>query len=300
MQHNMSNISHDFGNISAWTKDKLDRVEEYLNQYLVALKNQRFQLEYIDAFAGTGYVTKEFTVGAQSLFELEETVSLRDFIDGSARIALQTNPTFSKYTFIERHLRRSKELLKLKEEFPHLANSIEVVNGDANTHVQQICRNDWISNHRRAVMFLDPYGTQVTWETIEAIANTKAIDLWLLFPIGTVNRLLNKNGQIIESRVSRLNKLFGDEQWYKAFFEEHEKVTLFGNETSEMIKIASFDKIAEYFVNRLRHVFADVASNPLFLRNSMNSPIFLLCFAAGNPKGAPIAVRIAQSILSKK
>lgn len=177
----MSDISHDFGNISAWTKDKLDRVEEYLNRYLVALKNQRFQLEYIDAFAGTGYVTKEFTVGAQSLFEVEETVSLRDFIDGSARIALQTNPSFSKYTFIERHSRRCKELLKLKDEFPHLANSIEVVNDDANAHVQQICRNDWISTHRRAVMFLDPYGTQVTWETIEAIANTQAIRFMATF-----------------------------------------------------------------------------------------------------------------------
>lgn len=296
----MSYTSHDFGNIGAWTKDKLDRVEEYLDRYMVALKNQRFQLEYIDAFAGTGYVSRKFQVGAESLFETEETVNLREFIDGSARIALRTNPPFSKYTFIEKHSKRCRELLKLKEEFLHLADSIEVINDEANRRIQEICGDDWIGRHRRGVMFLDPYGTQVSWKTIEAIANTRAIDLWLLFPIGTVNRLLNRDGQIVESRTLALDTLFGDNQWYENFFEEQVHSQLFGNTGKKIVKIASFDRIADYFLNRLKTVFADVAPNPLFLRNSMNSPIFLLCFAAGNPNGAPIAVRIAQSILSKR
>jgi hypothetical protein len=34
------------------------------------------------------------------------------------------------------------------------------------------------------VLFLDPYGMQVDWTTIEAIARTKAIDLRVLFPLG--------------------------------------------------------------------------------------------------------------------
>lgn len=296
----MSEPTHDFGNIGAWTKDKLDRVEEYLDRYMVALKNQRFRLEYIDAFAGTGYVTRRFAVGTESLFDAEETVNLREFIDGSARIALRTSPPFSKYTFIEKHAKRCQELLKLKEEFPDLAHSIDILHAEANLQIQQICQDDWIGQHRRGVMFLDPYGTQVSWQTIEAIAKTKAIDLWLLFPIGTVNRLLNRNGQIIKSRTSALNNLFGDDRWYENFFEEQEHNRLFGNGDRKIVKIASFERIGNYFLNRLRTVFAEVAPNPLFLRNSMNSPIFLLCFAAGNPKGSPIAVRIAQSILNKR
>ena len=40
---------------SDWTEDKLGRVGEYLERYNVALKNQLFSREYIDAFAGTGY-----------------------------------------------------------------------------------------------------------------------------------------------------------------------------------------------------------------------------------------------------
>lgn len=296
----MSDITHEFGNIGTWTKDKLDRVQQYLVSYMVALKKQNFRLEYIDAFAGTGYVSRSFVVEAESLFDSEETVNLREFIDGSARIALRTTPPFSKYVFIEKHPRRCQELMKLKAEFPHLAASIEVLNAEANTQIQSICRDNWIEQHRRGVMFLDPYGTQVNWKTIEAIAETRAIDLWLLFPIGTVNRLLNRDGEIIKSRIETLNTLFGNNQWYRSFFEEQPGSPLFGSLDKKVVKIASFEKIAEYFQNRLRMVFADVAPNPLFLRNSMNSPIFLLCFAAGNPKGAPIAVRIARHILGKR
>jgi hypothetical protein len=46
-------------------------------------------------------------------------------------------------------------------------------------------------------------------------------------------------------------------------------------------------------------VFKGVANNPLPLYNSKNNPLYLLCFAAGNPKGAPTAVKIAQDILKE-
>ena len=60
------------------------------------------------------------------------------------------------------------------------------------------------------MLFLDPYGMQVEWRTIEAIAKTEAIDLWLLFPLAIgVNRLLTKSGEIPESWRRRLNLLLG-------------------------------------------------------------------------------------------
>ena len=45
-------------------------------------------------------------------------------------------------------------------------------------------------------------------------------------------------------------------------------------------------------------VFAMVADNPFPLRNSKNSLMYLLCFAAGNPN-APKALEIAEDILEK-
>jgi len=55
--------------------------------------------------------------------------------------------------------------------------------------------------------------------------------------------------------------------------------------------------IGKFFVKRLNTVFAKVASNPLFMCNSKGVPLFLLCFAAGNPKHARLAVKIAKDIL---
>jgi three-Cys-motif partner protein len=54
------------------------------------------------------------------------------------------------------------------------------VREDANTYLKEWCeRTDWRAY--RTVMFLDPYGMQVDWSLIEAIANTRAVDLWILF-----------------------------------------------------------------------------------------------------------------------
>jgi len=40
-----------------------------------------------------------------------------------------------------------------------------------------------------------------------------------------------------------------------------------------------------------------VAKQPGILRNSVNNPLFLLCFAVGNPHASDVALRIANSLL---
>ncbi|MGD9202027.1 MAG: hypothetical protein PVI26_10715 [Chitinispirillia bacterium] len=74
--------------------------------------------------------------------------------------------------------------------------------------------------------------------------------------------------------------------------------TLFGNQTAKE-KDADFDKISNFVVERLESIFPGVAKNPLLLRNSRNNPLYLLCFASGNPRGAKTAVKIAQDILKR-
>jgi hypothetical protein len=73
--------------------------------------------------------------------------------------------------------------------------------------------------------------------------------------------------------------------------------TLFDAE--ERVIKATTLTIGRYFNNRLKTIFPGVAEEPKVLRNSANSPLYLLCFAAGNPKGAPIALRIANHLLTK-
>lgn len=291
-------MSQDFG--GDWTDEKLERVRKYLVAYTTIMSKQPFRFAYIDAFAGTGYrdLRREASSGELMFPELAEQES-RHFLEGSARIALQIRPRFHKYIFIEKDGRRFEELNKLRNEFPSVQDDIILVNADANSYLQEdLCENRNWRKHR-AVLFLDPYGMQVEWKTIEAIARTQAIDLWILFPLGVaVNRLLRKDGNIDPIIRSRLDRLFGATDWYDAFYRTVSRVGLFGEETT-VEKVGGFELIGNYFVKRLKTIFADVAENPLPLYNSRNNPLYLLCFAAGNPKGAKTAVKIAQDILKR-
>ena len=72
-------------------------------------------------------------------------------------------------------------------------------------YLKDLCQNrNWKNN--RAVLFLDPYGMQVTWDTIKAIAATNAIDLWILFPLGIgVNRMTPRRGKISDAWRKKLD-----------------------------------------------------------------------------------------------
>lgn len=284
-----------------WTEEKLIRVKKYLSAYAKIMNNTLFKFAYIDAFAGTGYRELEKTDQMETcLYPDLVDEDIENYADGSARIALQVEPEFTKYIFIEKTTSRFEELKILKEEFPDKARKIILINADANTYITtDLCKkSNW--NYHRAVMFLDPFGMQVTWDTIKAIAKTKAIDLWYLFPLGVgVNRLLKRDiKEIPESWAKKLDDIFGTPDWRDVFYRIEKVKTLYGEEEA-VIKDTDFKKISDFFVNRLKTIFAGVAKNPRLLRNSKNNPLYLLCFASGNPKGSKTAIKIAQDILRK-
>ena len=107
-----------------------------------------------------------------------------------------TSSTLSPRIFlVERDLERIRELKALKAQHPS-PRSITVKEGDANAALQEWLASgiDW-SRHR-SVVFLDPFGMQVPWSTIEALAKTKAMELIINFPLGmAIQRLLPKSGE---------------------------------------------------------------------------------------------------------
>ena len=121
---------------------------------------------------------------------------------------------------------------------------IECENEEANGYLKDLCGKNWRAH--RALVFLDPYGMQVEWKTIESIAQTEAIDLWLLFPIGTVNRLLKRNGEIRPSIREKLNLFFGNEQWFEVFYRLAQRIPIF-NEDEQWEKTGDiFSEIEQY------------------------------------------------------
>ena len=277
-----------------WTEKKLKILADYLSRYNTALKNQTFTRVYIDAFAGTGYREKqEKAFAVPGLFaEIQEEEPQR-FLKGSAKRALEVEPPFDKYIFVESDRDNVEHLEHLRQEHKDKTTAIEVVEGDANNFVRQYCKKqNWRSV--RAVLFLDPFATQVEWGTIEAVAATKAIDLWYLFPLMAVNRLLAKDPS--KACRERLDAIFGTVDWFKAFYRTKKVPRFFG--PSEVVqKACDFEGIGKFFLERLRGIFVGVAETPKVFPNSRGSPLFQLFFAAGNAKGAPIAVRIADHLL---
>ena len=192
-----------------WTQDKLNRLKGYLVAYMNIMKDRSWaNTVYVDAFAGTGAIPVKSTAAANLSFaEFDETQAV-DFLEGSARIALSIDHPFGKYLFIEQSAGKARELHSLKQEFPDRADRIQIEQADANTYLLQwIKQTDW--RNTRAVVFLDPYGMQVEWRLLEAIAATRAIDLWLLVPIGMgANRMMTQQGLPPQAWQERLTAFF--------------------------------------------------------------------------------------------
>jgi len=283
---------HRFG--GDWTSAKLAVLAAYLSAYTTALSRQPFERWYIDAFAGSGS-----RVPASSVEQPSEEDDLfgepepRELLDGSARVALKTVPPFDHFVFIERSPSRCAELRALPAEFRLPPTTVEVQQADANSALRQLLCGDW--SRRRAVLFLDPYGMQVEWRTIAAVANTRAIDLWVLFPLMAVTRVLARSGDIPDSWRRRVDLMLGTQEWYERIYAVKAEPTLFGVEQQR--SRAGAGVIGELFHERLRAHFPGVARRPALLKNSTNSPLYLLHFAAANERSTKVALRIAEHLL---
>ena len=297
---------HQFG--GNWTQEKLERLQKYLRAYMnIFTANQwarRYTTYYVDAFAGTGARTSSDGSSAStlSLFaDHEDMREVKQFYDGSAHIALELDPPFKRYIFIENKPQFTEELRNLKALF--VDRNVQIVPRDSNEYLQEWCHSmNW--QHSRAVVFLDPYGMAVDWETIEALAATKSIDLWVLLPVGqAINRMLTR-GRIPEGAWPvKLTRFFGTEAWKDSFYrvnqQSKQQLSLLPTDNLQMDfeKTATFESIGRFFSERLSTVFEEVAESSLVLLNSKNVPLYQLFFAAANPRGAPTAVRIANHIL---
>ena len=277
---------HNFG--GAWTLLKLTVLEKYLSAFTVALSKQSFRLIYIDGFAGTGRCDVKIDGGTTS-------------VDGSARIALQANPAFHHYCFIELSPKKLTALQTLAEENP--GQSVEIIQVDANAALQALCKNyDW--KKTRAVLFLDPFGLHVEWKTLKAIADTGAIDVWYLFPYSGLYRQAAKKADNLDpDKEAAITRCLGTDDWRNDFYEPQRQTDLFGNESDT--RAASHGDMLKYVSNRLKEVFPAVSDPKIFYQSGdsnipCGAPLFALYFAASNPKPKAfgLAMKIAKGVIN--
>jgi len=258
--------------IGKWSLEKLELLRKYLSGYLRVLKNQTWcrGYEYIDAFAGTGK---------------PKTKDEQEYVDGSPRIALGLTPSFTQYHFIEQADWRVKKLEKLRGEFP--AHGIAIYHGDCNKILrEQILPQLPYSGKKRAIAFVDPFGMQFEWETMEDLAQTKTVEVILNFPVMAINRgVLRKHPEMIsKTSRERLDRFWGTKDWMVDLYIEEQ--TLFGIETVK--KPHSGKEFGYVFKKRLEEIFRH-CSSPILMTNSKNAPLYCMLFAGHNATGKKIA-----------
>lgn len=280
---------HEFG--SQATELKLSVVEAYLRAFTTALRRKFPELWYIDAFAGTGERIERIPARRGGLLgpTQESTIRRR----GSAKIAIDVDPPFDRLIFVERRPRAVEALNELREQHPD--RNIEVIAGDANVEIPRRLKSvNW--RRIRAVMFLDPYGMSVSWETLKAIAETGAIDVWFLFSLSGLYRQAARSADAIDDdKRAAITRVLGTSAWEQKLYAPGQG-SLFPEKTS-VKRTADVSRLQDYVQGRLRTIFPAILT-PLPLPIDRRPQKFSLFFAISNGDGpVGLATRIANHIL---
>jgi three-Cys-motif partner protein len=155
----------------------------------------------------------------------------------------------------------------------------------------------------RGVVFLDPYGMEIDWSTVAAIATTKSLDLWYFFSLmGLYRQAANRAPAIDATKRAQPNRVLGTSEWEQAWYgPPMDRPTSLGKP-----KMQSAPRMSTR-----SNVTSSIGSNPssraaaldpLRFDNERPLPLASLFFAVSNPnqKAVAVASRIAKHILRRK
>ncbi len=266
-----------FDEIGYWSELKLDIIEKYGAAYTGILSKQKLKKYYIDAFCGAG-VHLSKTSGKP--------------VEGSPARALKVSPPFDAYYFIDLEQRKTDHLKRLCGD----RQDVHIYTGDATTRLlTDVLPPITYENYKRALCLLDPYGLHLDWSVILQAGKSRAIDMFLNFPIMDVNRnaIWRNPAGMPPDGLERMTKFWGDESWQQAAYAESPQPDFFG--PTEIVK-QSNDAIVAAFRERLKKLagFQSVAE-PLPMRNSNNAIVYYLFFASQKS----VAEKIIREIFAK-
>ena len=285
--------------VGPWVQEKLGCLRKYLQAYTTILCRKHFKgYFYIDAFAGPGTlkIRREQTddTPQELLVEIAshaaEEPGKAEYISGSPQVALDLDPPFTDYVFVETDPKRIRRLEKLIESYKGTKRRIHIRNENCTEYLREML-NNVTGKPWRGVIFLDPFGMQVPWDTIVEIAKTKAIEVFVNFPVGmAIQRLLKRSGQFTEKERAKLDEYFGTDEWFDLlYYNDHD---LFGDSVTKIQN--SGDVLVKWYRKRLEQVFTHV-STAREIQSTSGRPLYYLIFAGPNATGA----RIANDVLKQ-
>jgi three-Cys-motif partner protein len=284
-------MSQELPEVGPWAREKLAGLRAYLSAYTTILsKNAPLKTVYVDAFAAAGRAVVRKKEHDDPTIHLDlgdeaRDEEAREVIDGSPRVALEIEPPFEQYVFIESDERRLAELKDLEAQYGS-RRKIAVRPGDCNTYLTTKLLAVLAADKRwRGVVFLDPFGMQVPWSTIKKLADTKQVEVFINFPVGmAIQRLLPRNARFTEKQRAKLDDYFGDPSWYDEVYVT--EAGLF--EAGVRKRSDAGERLLRWYRERLKSAFGHVSTARL-ITNSNGGHLYYLVFAGPNPTGAKIA-----------
>lgn len=275
-------MSQQFG--GSWTDKKMKIVVEYAKAYLTIMnKISWVKTIYFDGFAGSGLISG----GTEEDMKKGTALQIMDI----------TSPKpFNMYYFVELDGTHKSSLEKQIEE-NYKDRTAYVVQDDCNIRLKSLA--EFLKNNKthRALAFVDPYGMDVAWSSIEALKSV-GIDLWILVPSGVgTNRLLMNNGEIPDGWYTAIENHLGitREEIDRRFYRKSTVPTLFGNVLKVTKEKDVVQKLGDLYAERLKEIFKYV-SQPFVLKNSTNSIMYHFMMATNNAAG----VKIADDVIKPK
>ncbi|MEJ3652036.1 three-Cys-motif partner protein TcmP [Actinomycetes bacterium KLBMP 9759] len=206
-----------------WTRNKLRILEGYLPAFNRASTRSPERV-YIDLMAG-----QPENRGADN----------GEMFDGSARIALASDPGFTRLAFCEQEPNATRLRKDLTARFP--GRSWKVYPGDCNVTVDRVLAD--LSDVRWAptFAFVDQQAREVKWETLAKLAtfrkNSRNLktELWILAsPAMIAKGVKGTNG---DSFAEQVDQLYGTDAWRRIQAARDDRTISAANYRDEMVNL---------------------------------------------------------------
>ncbi len=186
--------------VGPWSYDKHYFLWRYLNAFTTAMGKKKWEgLHYIDLFAGAG---------------IEQLESSNQLEWGSPLLAAQVKRPFDRLHLCEKVKKKCGALRERLKQFPQ-PTAPQIVAGDANKKMTEIVGA--VPSGALSVAFLDPYGLQLHFSTLQILA-TRKTDLIIFFP-DHLDALRNW-GLYKKNRDSNLDRFLGKGVDWRTAFEQ--------------------------------------------------------------------------------
>lgn len=236
------------------SKKKVDALFYYLKIFSVAMRSSYSNLCFIDLFSGSGLCyDRNCTDGV-------------DFFDGSSLRALRLEHPFTKYIFIDNNPKSANALKeRVGNKYPELSNRVVTLECDSNKQI------DMILSHVKkqssiTVVFIDPNGIDIHFDTIKKLSEQKHLDLIIHFSISDLKR----NFELYRDGNEKANRFFGTKDWPKDWAKDSLKWLPFYKEKLSELGFEGLESRDE------RHITIFTPSNV---------PIYYLIYASKNNLG---------------